>query len=255
MLYHPAEPPQNLTPDDIDLIINNYVGTNIPGRNMHCKDTDILSCAKTLFKINAIIAQDKYSFENPIQKASFYDCNVPFRENRDKPKDKQPTIASHRFPLNANTVRWLLYTPEQYPTLQEARVNMFVLEFYRASDRGSIRRNPTTNRNSYERSPMEIAIMNQHKYTPDFIAQQAAQQAAQHAAQKQIQQTAQTQQDAIDLATRRQTQESIAAQLAMGRNGNDARRGGLKRKQSRRKRKRMQSKRKQVKRKQSRRRS
>jgi hypothetical protein len=254
MLYHPAEPPQNLTPDEIDLIINNYVGTNIPSRNMHCKDTDILSCAKTLFKINAIIAQDKYSFENPIQKES-YQCNVPFRENRDKPKNTLPTIASHRFPLNANTVRWLLYTPEQYPTLQEARDNMFVLDFYRASDRGSIRWNSASNVSSYERSPREIAIMNQRKYTPEFIAQQAAQQAAQHAAQKQIQQRAQTQQDAIDLAARRQTQANIAAQQAMDQYGNDARKGGLKRKQSRRKRKQSRRKRMQSKRKQSRRRS
>ena len=255
MLYHPDEPPQNLTPDDKDLIINNYVGTDIPGRIMHCIDTDILSCAKTLFKINAGIAQDKYSFENPIQKASFYDCNVLFRENRDKSKNTLPTIASHRFPLNANTVRWLLYTPQQSPTLQEARDNMFVLDFYRASDRGLTRWNSTSNVTSYERSSMDIAIMNQRKHTPDFIAQQAVQQAAQHAAQKQIQQTAQTQQDAIDLATRRQTQESIAAQLAMGRNGNDARRGGLKRKQSKRKRKQSRRKRMQSKRKQSRRRS
>jgi hypothetical protein len=266
MLYHPAEPPQNLTPDDIDLIINNYVGTDIPDRKMHCKeDPDILSCAKTLFNINARIAQEKYSFENPIQKASYYDCNVPFRENRDKPKDKQPTIASNWFPQNLNTVRWLLYsTPEQYPTLIDAETNMFFLDFYRGSDRGSLRRNPMTERNSYERSPMEIAIMNRDRMsTPQFREQQAR-----DAVQAQEQQRKLAEEDRIraeqqrilDLAAQQQTQANISAQLAMGRYGNDARSGGLKRKQSRRKRK--QSRRKQSRRnrmqsrrKQSRRRS
>jgi hypothetical protein len=263
-LYHPAVPPQNLTPDDIDLIINNYVGTNITGRNMHCKDTDILSCAKTLFKANARIAQDKYSFENPIQMGSYSTCIVQFRENIDNPKNTLPTIASHRFPLNANTVRWLLYTPEQYPTLREAQDNMFVLDFYRASDRGSIRWNSASNVNSYERSPREIAITNRDRMsTPQFREQQAR-----DAVQAQEQQRKLAEEDRIraeqqrilDLAAQQQTQANISAQLAMGRYGNDARSGGLKRKQSRRKRK--QSRRKQSRRnrmqsrrKQSRRRS
>jgi len=253
MLYHPAVPPQNLTPDDIDLIINNYVGTNITGRNMHCKDTDILSCAKTLFKVNARIAQDKYSFKNPIHTGSDK-CIVPFRENGDKPKDKQPTIASNWFPHNANTMRWLLdSTPNQYPTLREAQDNMFVLDFYRASDRGSIRWNRATNGTSYERSPMDIAIMNQRVYTPAFIAQQTEQEAEQARIQQTARAAAQRQQDIDDLAARRQIQANIDAQLDRDKYGNDAHMGGLKRKQSRRK----QSRRKQSRRKrmQSRRRS
>ena len=136
MLYHPSPPP-NLTPDDIDLIINNYVGTAINGRTDICgKDVDILSCAKKLFSNHASTAQRKYSFKIPV-KSEYYVCDVPlgFRWNPDNGSKQPPTafLSSRLFPLNDNTVRWLCSTHEnQIPTMREAIENRFMLDYFDA---------------------------------------------------------------------------------------------------------------------------
>lgn len=156
MLYHP-QPSPNLTPDEIDLIINNYVGTNIPRRKAICnEETDILSCAKKLFLNNASETKWNYSFKLPIQAVS-YRCDVPFRWNPNneskKPLDDNPTafLASRLFPLNDNTVRWLCSThTNQIPTMNEARESRFVLDFLmhqhcvRHLAKRSFRRQPKT---------------------------------------------------------------------------------------------------------------
>jgi hypothetical protein len=134
MLYHPQSSP-DLTPDEIDLIINNYVGTAINGRRTICgEDADILSCAKKLFSNNATTAQRKYSFKLPIVRA-YYECDVPlgFRWNPDN-GSKQPHTAFlsiRLFPLNDNTVRWLCSThTTPIPTMREALENKFMLDFF-----------------------------------------------------------------------------------------------------------------------------
>ena len=140
MLYHPLQPP-DLTPDDVDLILNNYVGTAIRNRRTICgDDVDILSCAKKLFTNNASAAQHNYSFKFPIQPAS-YQCDVPFRWNPDnedkKPLGVNPTafLVSRLFPLNDNAVRWLCSThTNPIPTMREALESRFVVDFFDAKD-------------------------------------------------------------------------------------------------------------------------
>ena len=137
MLYHPDVPPE-LTADDIDLIINNYVGTEYDQgmRTRICgNDSDILSCAQKLFKTNASTAKDKYSYKLKVQNASHI-CDVPFRWNPDNESKQRGTTAilsSRLFPLNLNTVRWLCSTETTpYPTLDDARQNEFMLNFFDA---------------------------------------------------------------------------------------------------------------------------
>jgi len=140
MLYHPLPPP-DLTPDDVDLILNNYVGTAIRDRRTICgDDVDILSCAKKLFTNNASAAQHNYSFKFPIQPAS-HQCDVPFRwnpANESKKKlDDNPTafLAGRLFPLNDNTVRWLCSThTNPIPSMREALESRFVVDFFDTKD-------------------------------------------------------------------------------------------------------------------------
>lgn len=138
MLYHPDVPPE-LTADDIDLIINNYVGTEYDQgmRNQICgNDSNILSCAQKLFKTNAFTAIYEYSYKLEVQNNPSI-CDVPFRWNphtERKTRDPPTAILSSRlFPLNLNTVRWLCSTDSTpYPTLDDARQNEFMLNFFDA---------------------------------------------------------------------------------------------------------------------------
>jgi hypothetical protein len=252
MLYHPYPSP-DLTPDDIDLIINNYVGTAINERGRICgDDVDILSCAKKLFETNASTAQYKYSFKLPIQSAA-HQCDVPFRWNPDneskKPLGVNPTafLAGRLFPLNDNTVRWLCSThTNPIPTMREALESRFVLDFFDAP----------AFRMSHGKTAIQFATENRDRMsTPQFREQQAR-----LAVQAQEQQRKRAEEDRIDaerqriLDTQRRAEqarkdaETKAAFEAYMRH-----RGGLKgrRKQTKLK----QTKRKEVKRKQTKRRT
>jgi hypothetical protein len=252
MLYHPYPSP-DLTPDDIDLIINNYVGTAINERGRICgDDVDILSCAKKLFETNASTAQYEYSFKLPIEQAD-YVCDVPFRWNPDNESKKKlgvnPTafLSSRLFPLNDNTVRWLCSThTNPIPTMREALESRFVLDFFDAP----------AFRMSHGKTTIQFATENRDRMsTPQFREQQAR-----NAVQAQEQQRKRDEEDRIDaerqriLDTQRRAEqarkdaETNAAFEAYMRH-----RGGLKgrRKQTKLK----QTKRKEVKRKQTKRRT
>ena len=155
MLYHPSAPP-DLTLDDVDLIINNYVGTDIKlDRKSICgDDTDILSCAKKLFMANANVAKDDYSFKLPIQPASYW-CDISFRwnpHNRGKEtldKNQSAYVVSKLFPLNDNTVRWLCSTPEiPFPSMSMARENKFMLDYFCAD---------YIRASGYRKTPIQVA--------------------------------------------------------------------------------------------------
>jgi len=170
MLYHP-QPSPDLTPDEIDLIINNYVGTAINGRRTICgKDVDILSCAKKLFLNNASESQWNYSFELPIEQ-KVYVCDVPFRWNQTnsskKKLDDNPTafLAGRLFPLNDNTVRWLCSThTNPIPTMREALESRFMLDFFDAP----------TFRMSPGKTAIQVATANRDLMsTPQYREQQA----------------------------------------------------------------------------------
>jgi hypothetical protein len=156
MLYHPSASP-DLTLDDVDLIINNYVGTEIKlDRKSICgDDTDILSCAKKLFMANANGAKDDYSFKLPIQPASYL-CDIPFRwnpHNKGKEtldKNQSAYVVSKLFPLNDNTVRWLCSTRENpIPSMSMARENKFMLDYFCAD----YMRAPS----GYRKTPIQVA--------------------------------------------------------------------------------------------------
>ena len=253
MLYHPYPSP-DLTPDDIDLIINNYVGTAIRMRGMICKDdVDILSCAKKLFLNNAGNAKDKYSFQLPIQSAA-HQCDVPFRWNPNneskKPLGDNPTacLSCVLFPLNDNTVRWLCSTQHNpIPTMNEAHESKFVLDFFDAP----------AFRMSRGKTAIQFATENRdYMSTPQFREQQAR-----LAVQAQEQQRKRAEEYRIDAERQRILDEQRRAEQARKDAATKAafedymrqHRGGLKgrRKQTKPK----QTKRKEVKRKQSRRRS
>jgi hypothetical protein len=248
MLYHPYPSP-DLTPDDIDLIINNYVGTAINSRGMICRDdVDILSCAKKLFLNNAYNAKYKYSFQLPIQSAN-HQCDVSFRWNPDneskKPLGDNPTacLSCRLFPLNDNTVRWLCSThTNPIPTMNEALESKFVLDFF---DAQAFRMSPA-------KTPLEIAAENRERMSTPQYREQQAELAVKAQEQQRIQDEAERQR-ILDLKRREEQARIDAAKKAAFEDHMRKIHGGLKRKQSRRKR--MQSKRKQVKRKQSRRRS
>jgi hypothetical protein len=247
MLYHPLPPP-DLTPDDVDLILNNYVGTAINGRRIICgDDVDILSCAKKLFKNNASTVQHKYSFKLPIQPASYY-CDVPFRWNPDNEDKKQlgvnPTafLASKLFPLNDNTVRWLCSThTNPIPTMREALESRFMLDFFDAP----------TFRMSPGKTAIQVATANRDLMsTPQYREQQAT-----LALQKQEQERKRTEENRINAERQRILDEQRRAEQAKKDAARQAEfedhmrqyRGGLKSKRKQTKRK--QSKRKQTKRK------
>ena len=253
MLYHPLQPP-DLTPDDVDLILNNYVGTAIRNRRTICgDDVDILSCAKKLFTNNASAAQHKYSFQLPIQQAS-YQCDVPFRWNPDneakKPLDVDPTafLTSRLFPLNDNAVRWLCSThTNPIPTMREALESIFMLDFFDAP----------TFRTSPGKTAIQVATANRDLMsTPQYREQQAN-----LALQKQEQERKRAEENRINaerqriLDTQRRAEQAKkdAERKAAFEEGMGQWKGGLKgrRKQSKRK----QTKRKQTKRKQTKRKS
>ena len=253
MLYHPLPPP-DLTPDDIDLIINNYVGTAINRRRDICgEDADILSCAKKLFKNNASAAQYKYSFKLPIEQA-YHVCDVPFRWNPDNESKKTLVInqtaylAGKLFPLNDNTVRWLCSThTNPIPTMREALESRFVLDFFDAP----------AFRMSHGKTAIQFATENRDRMsTPQFREQQAR-----DAVQAQEQQRKRAEEDRINAERQRildrQHREAQARKDAETKAAfeNHMRQwqGGLKgrRKQTKRK----QTKRKEVKRKQTKRRT
>lgn len=258
MLYHPYPPP-DLTPDDIDLIINNYVGTAINDRRTICgEDADILSCAKKLFTTNAFTAQYKYSFKLPV--VHDYRCDVAFRWNPDneskKPLVNTPTafptafLSSRLFPLNDNTVRWLCSTPiNPIPTMNEALESKFVLEFFDG---------PEFHRYSkHGKTAIQSAIENRDRMsTPQFREQQArdAEQAAEDQRKRAEEDRIRTEQQRIlDRQRREEQARKDAATKAAFEEHMRQWKGGLKgkrnqrRKQSRRKqqsrRKRMQSRR------------
>jgi hypothetical protein len=269
MFYHPNRVPSSLSLDDKDLIINNYVGTSLNFRNSYCKgDTDILSCAKKLFKANASEAQDEYSCESPIQKPQYYVCDIPFRENGSNPKDDPLTalIADKLFPENNNTARWLCYNRgKEIPTLEEAiRSRDVLLNYYRATDLDElpIIHNPDGSRT--KKSPLEIASKRKadvespqgkerQKYIDEVKQQRESEQKAAAAANQEY-----VKQETIKIEAERQKQWDALTSLRLG-DGQDRhpKQGGLKRKQQskRKQSKRKQSKRKQSKRKQSKRRA
>ena len=196
MLYHP-QPSPNLTPDDIDLIINNYVGTAINGRIAICgNDTGIISCAKKLFKNNASTAQFKYSFKLPVVRN--HSCDVAFRWNPDNESeqtlDNNPTafLSGRLFPLNDNTVRWLCSTlMNPIPTMNEALESKFVLEFFDATLMSS------------GKTAIQSAIENRDSMsTPEYIEKQARD-AAQAAAQAAEQKKKQAEEDRINAERQR----------------------------------------------------
>ena len=254
MLHHP-QPPPALTPDEEDLIINNYVGTSIDVsmRTTVCgKDADILSCAKKLFKMNATASQLQYSFKLPPQPADI-NCNVPFRWSIDnqthKPLDTNPTVvlANRLIPLNPNTVRWLCSTDvNPIPSMGTVNENMFVLDFFNAKD--SFRK--------FGQPIIQLAIeRRKHDSDPQNIeyARKAALQAEEQQTKRDEEAKRKAEQqrrlDPRQQAEKAKRQSDIKAEFI----DHMTRLGGLKgrRKQSRRK----QSRRKQSRRKQSRRRS
>jgi hypothetical protein len=244
MLYHPYPPP-DLTPDDIDLIINNYVGTAINGRRTICgEDADILSCAKKLFNTNAFTAKRKYSFKLPINQI-YYVCDVPFRWNPDNESNKKldidPTafLSSRLFPLNDNTVRWLCSThTNPIPTMNEARESKFVLDFF---DGPEFHRYLT-----HGKTLIEMAIANRDLMsTPAFIEKQAR-----DAAQEREQLRKLAEQDRIrteqrislDIKRREQQalndkerEDDVVTQMSRWRGGLKGKRKQTKRKQTKRK--------------------
>jgi hypothetical protein len=268
MLYHPLPPP-DLTPDEVDLILNNYVGTAIRDRRTICgDDADILSCAKKLFTNNAGVAQNDYSFKLPIEQA-YYICDVPFRWNPaneyKKKLDDNPTafLAGRLFPLNDNTVRWLCSThTNPIPSTREALESRFMLDFFDAP----------TFRMSHGKTAIQVATANRDLMsTPQFIAHQAT-----LALQKQEQKKKRDEEDRIRteqqriLDTQRRAEQAreearIKAEfedhMCQYRGGLKSKRKQSKRKQSKRKQtksnasKRKQTKRKQSKRKQTKRKS
>jgi hypothetical protein len=144
MLYSPEMPP-HLTQDDVELIINNYVGTNISrvrkGDSFTVSvpyETDILECAKIYFKNNAFTAKNHYSYQSPTVR-QLPNCTVPFKwhphNERERPLMYNPvrTMSSRLFPQNTNTVRWLMSTQiNPIPSLAEGQQYMFVLDYYDA---------------------------------------------------------------------------------------------------------------------------
>ena len=258
MLYHPSAPP-DLTTDDIDLIINNYVGTAIDGRGRICKDVvDILSCAKELFKNNASTAKYKYSFKLPIQTVA-HQCDVPFRWNPDNENkislDVKPTafLAGKLFPLNDNTVRWLCSThTNPIPTMSEALKSKFVLDYFDAPSFGMSR----------GKTVIEFATENRDSMLkPQFLAQQAdlaekAQkrqiiQAEQNRIYAEQQRSLETQRRAEQARKEAETKDAFAAHMLNYKGGLKGRRKQTKLKQTKRK----EVKRKEVKRKQTKRRT
>ena len=256
MLYHP-QPSPNLTSDDVDLILNNYVGTAINRRRDICgEDANILSCAKKLFLNNASAAQFKYSFKLPVVRN--HRCDVAFRWNPDNESeqtlDNNPTafLSGRLFPLNDNTVRWLCSThTNPIPTMREALESRFVLDFYDVAD--PFRKPGQT--------VIQIATENRDRMSTPQFREKQARDAAQAAAQAAEQKKKQAEEDRINAERQRILDMQQRANQAQ----NDAERraafekhmlyhkGGLKgkrnqrRKQSRRKqqsrRKRMQSRR------------
>jgi len=258
MLYHPLPPP-DLTPDEVDLILNNYVGTAIRDRRTICgDDADILSCAKKLFKNNAGIAQSDYSFKLPIEQA-YYICDVPFRwnpANESKKKlDDNPTafLASRLFPLNDNTVRWLCSThTNPIPSTREALESRFMLDFFDAKDPfrkfGQTIIQLATERRNFNLDPQNIEN-----------ARKAALQAAEQKKKRDEEDRIRTEQQRIlDRQRREEQAREEARRKAEFEDHMRQYRGGLKskRKQPKRKQtKRKQTKRKQTKRKQTKRKS
>jgi hypothetical protein len=266
MLYNPSASP-DLTDDDVDLILNNYVGTNIdiPSREKICADdTDILSCAKKLFEANASVAILKYSFEFPVQPHS-HSCNVSFRFNPDNRLEEtlqnnpSACVASRLFPLNNNTVRWLCSTTKNpIPPMSIAHENAFMLDFFRADDKNTFL--------GHGRSPIFLATVREsaarnskpYKPTKNDLARRAWEQSdekREQEAQAQYEYNRRREADWKALLQRgnKQPSEKKEEEPAWG----EIRMGGLKqskRKQSKRKQsKHKQSKRKQSKHKQSKR--
>jgi len=151
MLYSPEMPP-HLTQDDVELIINNYVGTAFhrirKGNSENISvpyETDILECAKIYFKDNAITAKQHYSYKSRTVSQTYNlqfnmdNCNIPFKwhphNERERPLMYRPfhLVAGKLFPQNTNTVRWLISSfANPIPSLAEAQQNMFVLDYYDA---------------------------------------------------------------------------------------------------------------------------
>ena len=144
MLYSPEMPP-SLSQDDVELIINNYVGTafyRMRKGDSHTisvpYETDILECAKYYFKTNAWNAKKDYSYESPTH-SELYHCNIPFKWSRNNERH-QTLIDKHSFilasillPQDTNTVRWLLSSnTTPIPSIAQAQQNMFVLQYYHA---------------------------------------------------------------------------------------------------------------------------
>lgn len=255
MLYHPLSPPE-LTPDDIDLIINNYVGTAINHRRMICKDdVDILSCAKKLFRNNASNAQHEYSFQLPIQPAAVYKCDgVAFRWNPDNESKKSlgdnPTafLTSRLFPLNDNTARWLCSThTNPIPTMSEAVESRFMLDFFDAKE---FRMSPG-------KTPIQFATETRDRMsTPEYREQQkrwAEQEKQRQKEQAERSRQYAEQQRILDAQHRAEQAKKDAERKRAFEDHMGQWRGGLKgrRKQTKLK----QTKRKEVKRKQTKRRS
>ena len=142
MLYSPEMPP-SLTQDDIELIINNYVGTAFyrmrKGGSYTISvpyETDILECAKYYFKTNAWNAKNDYSYESPTH-SELYHCNIPFKWSRANERHRtlidKPSflLAGILLPQDTNTVRWLLSSnTTPIPSIAQAQQNMFVLQYY-----------------------------------------------------------------------------------------------------------------------------